>query len=413
MRVLPISSGKGGVGKTTFALNLALTLSKHHKTILLDLDTGTSSLRHFVDLPFKKDLYHFFKKDAPLNSCITKLNSNIDPEQLFSNFSMIASPKNFIHDIVNFSRENKVKLINSLNKLDADYLIIDHKAGLDDDILDFLPTGNTGILIFTPKIKAATLSAAEMVKASLLRIFTLLLNLNKYGRFSKETMYKRELNLLEKIISDFEGSYDEEQNYDDLIFKLEQTYKDKVIIQIVKNYLKNYKVYFVLNQFNDVKESAKDIINPFINKIYNSVSPNLSITNLGWIVEQKMVAESVEYGIPYMVMKRYQEKKKNVKSGWDMDLRQSLGLSQQKKVVEEVLRKKTAANEMDRQLDLLKNMFTNEKENDPEQNFEYIADRIKMIEKSSIHDCGMRLIQTKEDIVTRFFSALQKSKKKV
>jgi len=325
MRVIPISSGKGGVGKTTFALNLALSLSKYHKTVLLDLDTGTSSLRHFVDLPFKKDLFHFFKKDISLESCLTKLDNNIDPENLFSNFSMIASPKNFIHDIVNFSKENKIKLIRSLNKLDADYLIIDHKAGLDDDILDFLPTGNTGILVFTPKIKAATLSAAEMVKASLLRVFNLLLNLEKYGKFSKETMYKRELSALENILLDFENSYDVEQNFDDLIVKLEEVHKDRFIIQIVKNYLKNYKVYFVLNQFNDVKESTKDIINPFIDKIYKSVSSNISITNLGWIMEQKMVEQSAEFGIPYMVMKRYQEKnKKTLKNDWDVDLMEKL-----------------------------------------------------------------------------------------
>jgi len=412
MRVLPISSGKGGVGKTTFALNLALSLSKYNKVVLLDLDTGTSSLRHFVDLDFKNDLFHFLKKDVPLESCLTELDRNIDPENLFSNFSMVASPKNFIHDIVNFSKDNKLKLIGSLNKLDTDYLIIDHKAGLDDDILDFMPTGNTGILIFTPKVKAATLSAAEMVKAALLRIFNLLLNLNKYGKFSRETLYKRELNALEHIIADFENSYDENRNYDDLIIELEETYGDKIIIKIIKNYLKNYKVYFVLNQFNDVQKSAKEIINPFIDKIYKSVSSNLSITNLGWIMDEKTVEKSAEYGIPYMVMKRYQSQKKD-KDDQEINLRKSLGLSINEKPKKERIKieKKTANNEIDRQLDVLKEMITNDNSNDPEQNFNYIADRIKSIEKSSIHDIGMKVIQTKEDIITRFFSALQKNKR--
>jgi len=66
---------------------------------------------------------------------------------------------------------------------------------------------------------------------------------------------------------------------------------------------------------------------------------------------------------------------------------------------------------MDRQLDLLKDMITDDKENDPEQNFNYIADRIKMMEKSSIHDLGMRVIQSKEDIINRLFFAIKKSKK--
>jgi len=417
MKILPISSGKGGVGKTTFALNLSLSLAKRHKTVLLDLDTGTSSLRHFIDQPFEKDLYHFFKKNVPLDLCLTQLNKDIDPEGLFSNLSIIASPRNFIHDVVNFSRDNKSKLIRALNNIDADYLIIDHKAGFDDDILDFVPTGNTGILVFTPKVKAATLSAAEMVKAALLRIFNLLLNLNTYGKFGKENLYKREMKVLEDIIADFEGCYDENKNYDDIIRNLEQKYKDKAIIQIIKKYLNNYKVYFVVNQFNDVQESAKNIINPFIDRIYNSVSSHISITNLGWITEHETIAQFAEDGIPYMVMKSYQKTdKKQKKDDLEMELRKSLGLKTLTKpsipVPIKTIDKKVANNEMDRQLDLLKEMFTDDKKNEPEQNFDYIADRIRLIEKSSIHNIGMRKIQTKEDIINKFFAVLQKSRKK-
>jgi len=50
------------VGKTTLAINLALSLSRHGRTILVDLDTGTSSIRASLDAPVEKDLYHFFKK---------------------------------------------------------------------------------------------------------------------------------------------------------------------------------------------------------------------------------------------------------------------------------------------------------------------------------------------------------------
>ena len=63
-RIIPISSGKGGVGKTTVALNYALCLSRHGRTVLIDLDTGTSSIRSCLDTPVERDLYHFFKTGA-------------------------------------------------------------------------------------------------------------------------------------------------------------------------------------------------------------------------------------------------------------------------------------------------------------------------------------------------------------
>ena len=54
------------MGKTTFAINFALALSRHGRTVLVDLDTGTSAIRNAIDVPIGKDLYHFFRKNEPL-----------------------------------------------------------------------------------------------------------------------------------------------------------------------------------------------------------------------------------------------------------------------------------------------------------------------------------------------------------
>src|SRR5688572_19286844 len=168
-RIIPISSGKGGVGKTTIALNYALSLSRHGRTVLIDLDTGTSSVRNCVDVPVVRDLYHFFKKGHRLDDCATALDRRIDPAGLYSDFAFIASPKHLIEDITNFTPARREQLIDGINALDARFIVLDLKAGLDLNVIEFLPYSNSGMLVFTPHLPAATLAAADVVKAILFR----------------------------------------------------------------------------------------------------------------------------------------------------------------------------------------------------------------------------------------------------
>src|SRR5213080_2170214 len=85
-RIIPISSGKGGVGKTTFAINFSLALSRRGRTVLIDLDTGTSAIRNAIDVPIEKDLYHFFRKGERLDRCITPLDAKMDRQGRYPNF---------------------------------------------------------------------------------------------------------------------------------------------------------------------------------------------------------------------------------------------------------------------------------------------------------------------------------------
>ena len=96
-RIIPISSGKGGVGKTTFAINFSLALSRYGKTVLVDLDTGTSAIRNAIDVPIGKDLYHFFRKGASLNECVTPLDSKIDREGQYRKFGFVDEGRRIKH----------------------------------------------------------------------------------------------------------------------------------------------------------------------------------------------------------------------------------------------------------------------------------------------------------------------------
>lgn len=406
MRIIPVASGKGGVGKTTFCLNLALTLSKYGKTtVLIDLDPGTSSLRSFLDMPIKKDIFHFLKKDIPIDECITPLNTNLDPEGLFKKFYLIASPKNFVHDIVNFSDQIKTKLIRGINSIKADYVIIDNKAGLDTNVMDFLPVTNTGILIFTPKVKAATLTAAEMVRAALFRICRTLLA--QQEQFSFNLYQSKDKSENSRVITSIKEKIDENCGYDegnleDFLIELGKKFKKNIIIKTIRQFIENYRVYFVLNQFDSVQESADRVIKPFVERIYSSISSKISVNNLGWLVEDKEIKKSVEYGLPYLLMQHYRKKQEHKKlNSWYSELKNSVGINE-KKHKKDIDIKEITDNEIDRQLNLLNKMYTHGCGKDPLTNLDFIVEGIKGIGLSSTQDLGMRKILSNQEILRNF-----------
>jgi len=405
MRILPVSSGKGGVGKTTFALNFALALAKTHQTVLLDLDTGTSSLRNFLDVKVSRDLFHFLKKDLPLQECREVLPARMDPDRAFANFSFIASPHGFIHDMVNFSPEVKEKLITGINGLQADFLVIDMKAGLDHNVLDFLPLSNSGIILFTPRLKAATYTAAELAKAILFRMLDIMLRSPLLqGRFDRGAedpqapVFQRLRDFLE---SGGEGS---NKNLDDLIGEAAAQFPQDNFLRVFRYYVENYKVYYVLNQFNSVAESVENSIKPFVEEIFRSASSRVTFHNLGWVVEDEQVRRSSESGVPYLVRRHYQNKKSAAPTrDVDGQLRELFGLGHKKPQAEH---KKDLARELSGQLDLLRKIYVFNAGKDPETNLDFIAARVRDLSDSSAHQFGMKKIFSVQEFLDRFQSRL-------
>ncbi|MCU0276976.1 MAG: P-loop NTPase [Acidobacteria bacterium] len=406
MRILPVSSGKGGVGKTTFALNFALALAKRHRTVLLDLDTGTSSLRNFLDVRVGKDLFHFLKKDVPLAECRESLPPAMDPEGAFANFSFIASPPGFVQDIVNFSPEVKEKLIAGINGLQADYLVIDMKAGLDRNVLEFLPLSNSGILLFTPRLKAATLTAAELAKAGLFRMLGVMLDSpllrNRSGPQGDEAQAAVFQKLRDFLESGGQGSG---LNLDDLIGVATEQFPQDNFLRVFRYFVENYKIYYVLNQFDSVAESVENTIKPFVAEIFRSASARVTFHNLGWVVEDEQVRRSSESGVPYLVQRHYRNRQSAPSAPPDMDarLRELFGIKPAKIPPQ----KKDLSRELSGQLDLLRRIYVFNAGKDPTTNLEFIAARARDLSDNSAHQFGMKRIFSVPEFLERFQAQLQ------
>ena len=407
MKIIPIASGKGGVGKTTLALNLALALSRQYQTVLIDLDAGTSSLRNFLQMKIGKDIYHFLKKGHPLEKCLVGLDRSLDPENLFAGFRMLASPRNFISDIVNLNYQLKARLIRGINHLRADYVILDIKAGIDEQVLDFLPITNTGILVFTPKMKAATITAAEMVRAVLFRVCRILMKPKALKLDSGKTLSSKDLQMLVSVVDRLEDVYNRRvPNFDHFFLQVEERFPETRIIPRLKRFVSNFRVNFVLNQFDGIETSAENIIRPFVEHLNSLVSANLAPTNLGWVVYHEDIRNSSEDALPYLIMQQYRRKPKI--SGQDRieaELRELMGVKKKSLTSRSPNPSiESGSNEVTRQLDVLRRMVVRGASQDPEANFDFVVARLQALGKSSIHHCGMNRILSPQEIRNIFYT---------
>lgn len=300
MRILTVASGKGGVGKTTFAVNFALALSRSAPTILVDLDTGTSSVRTALKTPIERDLYHFFKKGEPLERCVTRLGPELDPEGRMSGFGFVAGPRHYMEEIAQLPELLRRQLAAGIAALPAEYVVLDLKAGLDRAVIDLMPYTNSGLLVFTPHNPAATLAAADLVKALLFRSLRILTGpgswLFRQGEIAAQAAKIGEL------LSRAEDAYDEEiGNVDAFLVALAELLGPHTAVELLAEAVAAFRVHCVLNMFNGIEESFEGAITPFLERLAESSSTRLRVGQLGWVVYDKRVEEANSHGVPILL----------------------------------------------------------------------------------------------------------------
>lgn len=166
-RVITVTSGKGGVGKSNTAINLAIQFRKMGKrVIILDADFGLANIEIMFGAVPKHNLCDLIYQGKNIKEIITWGPMEVG---FISGGSGIAG-------LSNLSREYLIYIIQNLAELDAiaDIIIVDTGAGISDAVLEFLVASGEILLVTTPEPTSITDS------------YSLLKALSRHPRFSRE-----------------------------------------------------------------------------------------------------------------------------------------------------------------------------------------------------------------------------------
>ena len=171
-KIITITSGKGGVGKSTISANLALMLSQMgFKVGVYDADIGLANLDIIFNIRVKKNLLHVMRGEATIREAVVKISDNL-----------LLIPGASGDEILEFSDDSLLeKFLNEVEYLDSlDYLIIDTGAGIGRTMQVFLSESDEIIVVTAPDPSAITDAYTTVkVSAKYTKSVNLLLNMVK------------------------------------------------------------------------------------------------------------------------------------------------------------------------------------------------------------------------------------------
>ncbi len=159
-RVIAITSGKGGVGKTNIVANLGFALSGLGKRVLiLDADLGLGNLDVLLGIAPKYNISHVIRGERGLGEILEE-----GPGKM-----MILPASSGVQELTQLTNEQKVQFLTELDRLldDMDILLIDTAAGISPNVMDFNVTAHEIIVVVSPEPTSITDAYALMKVLSL------------------------------------------------------------------------------------------------------------------------------------------------------------------------------------------------------------------------------------------------------
>lgn len=148
-KVITVTSGKGGVGKTNITVNLAIALSDMGKRVtILDADFGLANIDVMLGILPKYSLADVLYNNKSIFDVLSNGPGNI----------RFLSGGSGIEELVKLDKEHIEKFMTNISLLDklSDVILIDTGAGLSDNVMSFIMAADEVILVTTPEPTSIT-----------------------------------------------------------------------------------------------------------------------------------------------------------------------------------------------------------------------------------------------------------------
>ncbi len=154
--VIAITSGKGGVGKSSIAVNLGISLAKTGARVcILDADTGLANINILLGLTPKAGLEHVLFGAKAIEEIMLDGPGGVK----------IIPGANGISECVSLHPRQQLRLTRELGRIEGefDYLLLDTAAGIADNTLDFVGSAHQSVIVITPEPTSLT-DAFSLIK---------------------------------------------------------------------------------------------------------------------------------------------------------------------------------------------------------------------------------------------------------
>jgi septum site-determining protein MinD len=147
-RTIVVTSGKGGVGKTTTTANLGMSIARlGYRVALVDADIGLRNLDLLLGL---ENRVLYTAMEVLDGQC--RLDQALIRDKRWKNLAVLSISKN--RQRYNITRNNMIMLIDSIRARGYQYILIDCPAGIDVGFVNAIAPAEEAIIVATPEITA-------------------------------------------------------------------------------------------------------------------------------------------------------------------------------------------------------------------------------------------------------------------